>query len=389
MPRMLKAFAQRMFGFWPNTTIYPLTTGNGAMPVVLPSNALQYTPVYRAASLIANDVARARADITNDVAHILFREPNRYMSGFEFRRSLTLQAVLYGNAFALINRTMGGELLELIPLGVDTVSLDLSTNEPIYKTQAYGDIPTQSMLHIRALGIDGLWGESAARLCRTALTIMAAQENSQLESMRNAGNPKLALLHPGALSESARQRIAELYLSGHAGATNTGKPLVLADGMRVEKISSTMDDAGLTAARKYSIGDVSRIYGVPTHMLGDDTGKGYGSLEWAGRAYLDGCLSGWFAAWEAEIQRKLLGAGDAVSFDVDFIIRPSLAEQMAALRTGVESGIITRNEARDKLDLPPLDGLDDPIVAKNMGLGGGQTNIGDDTDKGMSNDFPP
>jgi hypothetical protein len=85
----------------------------------------------------------------------------------------------------------------------------------------------------------------------------------------------------------------------------------------------------------------------------------------------------------------LLGAGDAVSFDVDFIIRPSLAEQMAALRTGVESGIITRNEARDKLDLPPLDGLDDPIVAKNMGLGGGQTNIGDDTDKGMSNDFPP
>jgi hypothetical protein len=52
---------------------------------------------------------------------------------------------------------------------------------------------------------------------------------------------------------------------------------------------------------------------------------------------------------------------------------------MAALRTGVEAGIITRNEARARLDMPPIDGLDDPIVALNMGTGGGQTNLGKDT----------
>jgi hypothetical protein len=62
---------------------------------------------------------------------------------------------------------------------------------------------------------------------------------------------------------------------------------------------------------------------------------------------------------------------------------------MAALRTGVEAGFITRNEAREHLDLDPLPGLDEPIVAKNMGTGGGTTNLGVDTsaEAGSPSDF--
>ena len=44
-------------------------------------------------------------------------------------------------------------------------------------------------------------------------------------------------------------------------------------------------------------------------------------------------------------------------------------------------------EARARLDLKPLAGLDDPIVALNMGTGGGKTNLGDDTSGGSANDF--
>jgi hypothetical protein len=46
-------------------------------------------------------------------------------------------------------------------------------------------------------------------------------------------------------------------------------------------------------------------------------------------------------------------------------------------------------EARGHLDLDPLPGLDDPIVAKNMGTGGGTTNLGSDTsaEAGSVDDF--
>jgi HK97 family phage portal protein len=170
----------------------------------------------------------------------------------------------------------------------------------VYRTSAYGEVPLGSMLHVRAIGLDGLWGESPVRLCKTSLQVMAAQETSQLNVMQNAGNPKIAMVHPGPLSASARQAITEDYMARHSGSENTGKPLVLAEGMRVERISSTLDDAGISAARRYSVEDVSRIYGVPTSYLSEHSTSAYGSMEWLTRMYLDACLSHWFAAWTAD-----------------------------------------------------------------------------------------
>jgi phage portal protein BeeE len=112
-------------------------------------------------------------------------------------------------------------------------------------------------------------------------------------------------------------------------------------------------------------------------------------MEWLSRMYVDSCLSMWLEAWRSEVLLKLATPFDTMYWDVDALIRPGVAEHMAALRTGVEAGIITRNEARDRLDLEPLEGLDEIIVALNMGTGGGKSNIGDDTSSGSSNDFPP
>jgi HK97 family phage portal protein len=375
---MLRELFRRWLGHYPTHGVLVPSFDSAGIPSVTPSTALAFTPVYRAASLIANDIARTPLEIDDDIAARLIAQPNRWQNGFEFRRSLTLQALLYGNAFAVINRTVGGDLLELLPVDIESVSLDLTKAEPCYKTRQYGEVPMASMLHIRAVGLDGLWGESPVRLCRTSLQILAAQESSQLEVMRNAGNPKLAIVHPGPMGAPAKQMVAEDFVKHHAGAANAGRPLVLSEGMKVERISSTLDDAGIAAARRYSVEDVSRIYGVPTSYLSEHSTNAYGSMEWLSRMYVDACLSHWFAAWQAEITAKLAPFGE-MHFDADTISRPSLAEQMAALRTGVESGVITRNEAREWLDLDPLPGLDEPIVAKNMGTGGGTTNIGANT----------
>ena len=385
---MLRGLLQRWIGHYPTYGIMLPSTDRGGMPVVTPLNALYYTPVYRACSLIAQDTARVSFETSDAGVTSILDTPNRYMSGYEFRRAMMLQACLFGNAFALINRTRGGDLLELMPLDIESVSLDVTGPEPYYRTRQYGDVQLRDMFHLRAIGLDGLWGESPVRLCKTSLTIMAAQEQAQLEVMKNAGNPKLAIVHPGPLSAGARQSIAEKFQSDHGGAENAGKPLVLAEGMKVERISSTLEDSGISAARQYSIADVSRIYGVPVTYLGETT-NAYGSMEWLSRMYVDACLSHWFAAFRAETLSKLATVAASFEFDTDELVRPSLAEQFAALRTGVESGVITRNEARERLDYPPLPGLDETIVAKNMGTGGGTSNAGNDTsmNAGAVDDF--
>lgn len=384
---MLRDFLRRLFVAPYSATI--LQESSGAIPFVGPSNALKYTPVYRAVTLIAGDIARIECDISAPGADSLLKSPSRFMSAFEFRRAMTMQVLLYGNAFAAINKTRGGELLELIMLEADSVSLDLNGPEPIYKTRLYGDLTMDQVFHLKAPNTNGMWGESPVSLCRTSLQLMAAQEDMALKAFSNAGNPKIALVHPGPLSLEARQRIMADYEAKHAGTSNTGKPLVLAEGMRIERISSTLDDAGLQAARQYSVGDVARIYGVPSSYLSETAGPSYGTLEWLSRMYVDACLMPWLQCWRAEILAKLAGTGETVAFDTDDLVRPGMAETMAALRTAVEAGFMTRNEAREELDLAPLPGLDTPTLALNVGAGGGSTNIGNDTSEsaGTPNDF--
>jgi HK97 family phage portal protein len=386
---MLGRLLQRFFvGHWPTHGVIQMDTGAG-VPLVTAANSIMYTPVWRAVSLISTDLARIGLEISDTTADALLRSPNRYMSGFEFRRVMTLHATLYGNAFALINRTQGGELLELMPMDADSVSLDLTGREPVYRTRVFGDLSVDQVLHIRTMGWNGMWGEAPTRVCRNSLTVLAAQEQSQLKAMENAGQPKLALVHPGALNDKQRQMVAEQYVKQHAGSANAGRPLVLGDNMRVERISSTFDNDGIDAARRYSVQDVARIFGVPVSYLSEHSQNAYGSMEWLGRMYVDHCMRHWAAMWESEIRMKLAGQFSEVTWDFDALQRPSLAEQMAALRTGVEAGFITRNEARARLDLDPLPGLDEPIVAKNMGTGGGTTNLGADTSaqEGTPNDF--
>lgn len=382
---MIRDLLQRLFVGPYSATLLP--AGTMSIPFVSASNALRFTPVYRAVTLIAGDIARIDLEVSASGADSLLRSPSPYMSAFEFRRAMTMQVLLWGNAFAAINRTVGGELLELILLDPDSVSLDLTGPRPIYKTRMYGDLAQDQVFHLKAPNTNGLWGDSPVNLCRSSLQLMAAQEQMALKAYENAGNPKIALVHPTKLSAEAMQRIEGDYMARHAGSSNAGRPLVLMEGMKVERISSTLDDTGLDAARSYSISDVSRLYGVPTSMLGETGSSGYGSLEWMGRAYVDGCLQAWLQAWASEIKAKLATPFDSVYFDVDELQRPGMAETMASLRTAVEAGFMTRNEAREELDMDPMPGLDAPIQALNMGTGGGQTNIGNDTSAGSTNDF--
>lgn len=368
-------------GYYPLVpTPFEVMTEGTLVPFVSPASALHLTPVYRAVNLISNDIARTPVEFTNPNLERIWERPNKWQSGYDFVRQMTMQALLYGNAFALINRKRNGEIYELIPLGIGSVSLDVTSPTPFYKTTDYGDLSPDNILHIKASPIEGLWANSPIQLCKTAIIISLNQENNIKKNAEYGGVPNMAFVHPSQLNAAARQAIINEYTKNHTGK-NAGKPIVLSEGVKIEKLTSTSVAGDLENARKYSIADVSRIFGVPLSYLSETSGSVYGSLEWSSRAYLDQCLSHWFEAWKSEYMLKL---NEMPMFDTDFIVRPTIAETFAALRTGVEASIITRNEARAIMDYDPVDGGDEFIFAKNMGQGGGETNLGNDTSGGVA-----
>lgn len=360
--------------------IYIPPFSNSINQYLSPSNALALTPVWRAVNLIANDIARTPAEWGNPNLETLYNRPNQYQSGYDFRRMMTLQCLLYGNSFALINRRKNGSVYEIVPLSIGSVSLETTSATPVYKTREFGDVAVQDMLHLKASILDGLWAQSPINICKISINTGIANENNAAALAQTA--PSMAIIHPSNINAAAKQAIADQYMKNHTGINNTGKPLVLAENVKLEQISSVPNQQGLDIARKYSAADVSRIFGVPTSYLSETSGSVYGSLEFLTRMYLDACLSHWFAAWNSEYSTKL---NEECLFDTDFLAKPSLAETYAAIRTGVEAGVLTKNEARAILDYDPVDGGDEFSQALNLGTGGGQTNLGSDTNAMATN----
>lgn len=353
------------------------------LPMLTQPDALGYPAVFRAVSLVSNDVARLEMEFESSELEALFKRPNPYMSGYELKRQLIMQAMVYGNSFCLINRRVNGALLELVPLRVGSVTLDVTSSPtgPTYKSTDFGTLQPEQILHLRASSLDGLWAQSPLTICSTAVSLGMMTEESNLTATQNGtATDKTAFVHPMNVNQAARQAIQADYLKNHTGSVNAGKPVVLGENMRVDKITGAINTA-MNDARRYSVEEVGRIFGIPTALLGSTQGNAYGSLEWMGRAYVNSCLSHWIEMFASEVELKL---GERPYFDLDEVERPGVAEAMTAMRTAIEAGILTRNEARDWLDYDPVEGGDEFLQALNLGAGGGQSNAGIDTSSGNS-----
>jgi HK97 family phage portal protein len=340
--------------------------------------ALGIVPVYRAVSMISNDIGRlpvfaATVDTDGDLlpvestaADLIGQDPNRYMGGFEFRRTLTSQALRYGNAFASIVRNGRGEVMELVPLLPGDVSMHTSPQYGIYYTHnVLGQVEPEDLIHIKAPGLDGLWGESPIRRSREALGLMRAMDKTAGRLYAQAGVPKLALVHPGPLSPAAIQTISDSYQAKHAGSANAGRPLVLGEGMRVERLNQSLEDQMFMQARTFSVQEVSRLFGVPVVYLSEHSRSTFASIVELTRTYWDGCLAHWTAVWSEEARRKLLAPGQVLAWDTKDLLKGSFSDQVQSLRSAVEAGLLTRNEARQRLGLPTLPGLDEPLTPAN------------------------
>jgi HK97 family phage portal protein len=360
------------YGYWPNVSL--------ASASVSGEGALRIAACYRAVNLIAGDIARLPVEIDGSsiASYLLTDDPSRWHTQYEFRRAIMVQALLYGNGFAYIARDGRGAPAELQLLGVGSVTLEVSREGVFYRHSDLGSIRTEDVFHLKALSTDGMWGKSPISTASDSFALGVNLSSTANSVFSNAGVPKIAIMHPGQMSPEAQQRIANSYAERHAGAANAGRPLVLTEGMKVETIGGSLEDSVFVQASQFTVDEIARIFGVPSAYLNQASG-GISGIEPLMRTYVDGCLSHWATQYGQEFRRKVMGQMGSVVWDFDLVLRPSLAETMAALRTGVEASIITRNEARSWLDLEALEGGDELILAKNMGTGGGSTNLGDDT----------
>jgi HK97 family phage portal protein len=373
----------RFFGFKSGVAIYTRPE-----PIIAsPADAIP--AVVRATNLISADIARLPVSVYDSegqeieghpVEMLLNRDASRWQSGYEFRRYTTSVALTHGNGIALIRRGSDGEIAELQPVPADAMSGEITEEGVQYRIGSLV-MNADQVLHIGAYPdhLNPCWYRSPLDVARHAMQLAADENGAYAQSVKTGSLGKIAISHPGAMSDQTVQAIRDAWSTMHATSDGASRPLILREGMKAEKIGQETWITQLEN-RKFSVQEIARAFGVPPEMLFQQGGGALVSQSEVARAYADGAIAAWASAWESELTRKLCRPGEFVRIDTTAIVRGNLRDAGMAFSKLVLAGVMSPNDARHYLGLPPVAGLDTPTVSMPGGASAasGPDNVGDE-----------
>jgi len=339
--------------------------------------------VVRATNLIAGDIGRLPVRVFNSerqeiadhpVALLLNGDASRWQSGYELRRFATSVALTRGNGFALIRRSSDGTVAELQPVPADAFTGELTDTGMTYRVNDTV-LQQDQVLHVGCYPDprQPCWFRSPIDAARPAFDLAADQDAAHAALVKTGSMGKVAIMHAGAMSDQTVQAIRDSWMTMHATADGASRPLILREGMKAERISQETSSSVLES-RRFSVQEIARAFGVPPEMLFQQGGGALSSQAETARAYADGAIAAWTTAWEAELTRKLCRPGEFVRFDVTPITRGNLRDQGMSYSKLVLAGVMSPNDARHALGLPPVPGLDTPTMSMPGGAAATQGN---------------
>ena len=353
-------------------------TAAGAM--VTPENAMHCPAVYACVKVIGESVSqlplvlyKRAADGGKDraEAHPLFEilqhQPNDWTSSYEFRINMQAALCLYGNAYAFINRDGSGRVVELIYIPPTCVfcHVDTVTMEPTYTVTtldgASQEYDRRDILHLRTLGVSaashGYVGASPVMAIREAIGLSMALEEHAARLFGNGARPGGVFKHPKSVSDKMLERLRESMSATYAGGANSGKTLILEDGMSFEALQFNSVDSQFLELRQFQITEIARAFRIPLHKIGSLERSTNNNIETQANEFLTDCLLPILKNWEGVIRRSLLtpeerAAGYYAEFLVDDLVRADIEKRFQAYATAITNGVLNPNECRELENRP-------------------------------------
>ncbi|PKB19649.1 HK97 family phage portal protein [Novosphingobium kunmingense] len=335
--------------------------------VTLISSAVGMLPMNLHQKLGDGSIEKADA---HPVHRLLRKMPNSAQTPFEFKSYMQGRALLHGDAYAYkVPGVRGPQALwPLDPRRItpvqDTADFRLRFKyQP--KTGAEKVYEQAEIFHLRApWSSDGLTGEGLLKLAAEVLGMADVVDETAAAILRNGTQPGGALTHPKELSDAAVNRLRQQMRDRMQGAENAGRWFVLEEDMKANPFPSNGKDLEQVAQRKFQAEEIGRVSGVPRPLLMfDETAWGSG-IEQLGLFFVTYCLMPWFVAWEEAVARDLLSERDRDShyakFNEGALLRGSLKDQAEFFAKAIggpgAGGFMLPDEAREKMDMNPLDG---------------------------------
>ena len=320
------------------------------------------------------DRGKARA-YDHPLYHVLHDQANPEMSAFMFFETLQGHLGTWGNAYAEIDWSPGGEVRALWPLRPDVTSPERVGGKLVYRTVIGNKgfvLPSNRVFHVPGFGYDGLVGYSPIRQAANSIGLAANAEKYGTKFFENNARPGGYLRHPGKLSDDAGQRLIKSWENRHSGLDNVNRIALLEEGMEFQTVGIAPQDAQMLQTRKFQIADIARWYRMPLHKIQEMENSTYSNIEQQAIEFVTDTLLPWFRRWESAIRTQLLTPQERKRYFAEFLIegflRGDTESRYKAYATARQWGWMSANDIREaeNQNLLPGGQGDEYLVPMNM-----------------------
>ena len=341
--------------------------------------AIGFSTVFSCVSQIASDCSKLRIKLVERVGNIwqetsnpayspVLATPNHFQTRIQFWETYFISKLTRGNTYVLKQRDARGVVTKLYVLDPNRVRPLVSEGGEVFyelnsdNLSGFGEqitVPAREIIHDRMnplfhplVGISPIW--ACALAAGQGLEI---QKNSA-KFFANASRPGGLLIAPGKI-EADNARVLKENWQDNFGGDNAGKVAVLGDGLKYESLSVDPVDAQMLEQLKWTSENVCSVFRIPAFMVGVGPLPTQQNIQAALTLYYSQCIQSLLEAAESCLDTGLgMGANIGVEFDTDGLLRMDTATQTKALTDAIGGSLMTVNEARRKMDLPPLEGGD-------------------------------
>ena len=355
--------------------------------------------VHRCIQLISNSASAVKIDVFDNETKLdnhelisLLERPNPLQSGVEYFASLYSFLLISGNSYLLRDTENFTPPRELYLLRPDRVEIDAGESmiPQSYRYVLEGRTVAKYPVDPKTGGaqvkqiklwspLDDFYGLSP---------IMASAYNIDQHNL--AGMHNVALLKNGCtpsgmlkfeptdetgmstqLTDEQRARLLEDLEFRFQGTHNSGRPMLLEGNFSYQQLGLNPKDMDFLELLNLSAREIALCFGVPAQLIGIPDSQTYSNMETAKLALYEETVIPLLKRVESDLNEYLapLYEGDIrIQYDMDSI--PAMVEKRKSIYenvvAGVQAGILTRNEARDRLGLEEISGGDDLYIPSNL-----------------------
>lgn len=335
--------------------------------------------VFACITRIASDIAKLRVKLMRKDGMTWFEQekgrglaflnkPNHFQTRIQFFENWQLSKQSRGNTYMLKQRDRDGEVIagyildpdRTVPLVADDGSIFYQLNtDNLANIEDSVIVPAREIIHDRFnCMFHPLIGLSPIFACGLAATQGVKILNNSAKFFENMSLPGGLLTSPHTIHDDTAKRLRETWQENYSG-DNAGRVAVLGDGLQYQQMSISAADAQMVEQLKMSAEIVCSAFHVPAFMVGVGAMPSYNNIEALIQQYYSQCLQSPIEALELLLDEGLeLSDGYGTEFDLDGLFRMDTSTLFKTNSEGVKGGWFSPNEARRRVNAPPIAGGD-------------------------------